>query len=283
MTAEQKILSDKIAALKASKRAIILAHYYTRGEVQAVADFVGDSLALSQKAAQADADVQKAVACGLDVVKFFPAEAAGGLKMIRSLAAAYKGVRFLPTGGITPDKFSEYLLDPSVIAVGASCIAPRELMEKEDFEAIRKLARDAMFAVLNFEFCHMGINCYSDEEGYTNLFRLADMFNLVMGDTRSSSYVGREVEITKMAFTVRGPHGHLGYYADNLERAVFYLEKKGVEFDHEHVKPFNGKTYVIYLKEQIAGFAVHIEERNDHNPPRWEHRDIIKERIGWKD
>ena len=228
-------------------------------------------------------DVQKAVACGLDVVKFFPAEAAGGLKMIRSLAAAYKGVRFLPTGGITPDKFSEYLLDPSVIAVGASCIAPRELMEKEDFEAIRKLARDAMFAVLNFEFCHMGINCYSDEEGYTNLFRLADMFNLVMGDTRSSSYVGREVEITKMAFTVRGPHGHLGYYADNLERAVFYLEKKGVEFDHEHVKPFNGKTYVIYLKEQIAGFAVHIEERNDHNPPRWEHRDIIKERIGWKD
>ena len=57
MTAEQKILSDKIAALKASKRAIILAHYYTRGEVQAVADFMGDSLALSQKAAQADADI----------------------------------------------------------------------------------------------------------------------------------------------------------------------------------------------------------------------------------
>ena len=228
-------------------------------------------------------DVQKAVACGLDVVKFFPAEASGGLKMINAMAAAYKGVRFLPTGGITPEKFSSYLLNPHVIAVGASCMAPMDLVEKGDFEAIRKLARDAMFAVHNFQFCHMGINCYSDEEGYTNLFRLADMFNLVMGDTRSSSYVGREVEITKMAFTVRGPHGHLGYYADNLERAVFYLEKKGVEFDHEHVKPFNGKTYVIYLKEQIAGFAVHIEERNDHNPACWEHRDIIKERIGWKD
>ena len=46
---------------------------------------------------------QKNVACGLDVVKFFPAEAAGGLKMINSLASVYKGVRFLPTGGITPD------------------------------------------------------------------------------------------------------------------------------------------------------------------------------------
>ena len=228
-------------------------------------------------------DVQKAVACGLDVVNFFPAEAEGGLKMINSLASVYKGVRFLPTGGITPEKFSEYLLNPNVIAVGASCVTPRKLVEAGDFEGIRKLARDAVFAVLNFQFCHMGINCYSDEEGYKNLFALADMFNLVMGDTPSSSYVGREVEITKVPFKVRGPHGHLGYYTDNLERAVFYLEKKGVEFDHEHVKPYKGKMYVIYLKEQIAGFAVHIEERNDHNPPAWEHRDVIKARIGWKD
>ena len=57
MNADVKILGEKIAALKAEKRAIILAHYYTRGEVQAVADFVGDSLALSQKAAEAEADI----------------------------------------------------------------------------------------------------------------------------------------------------------------------------------------------------------------------------------
>ena len=57
MNADVKILGEKIAALKSQKRAIILAHYYTRGEVQAVADFVGDSLALSQKAAEAEADI----------------------------------------------------------------------------------------------------------------------------------------------------------------------------------------------------------------------------------
>lgn len=54
---ENSILAEKIAELKQSKRAIILAHYYTAGEVQAVADFVGDSLALSQKAAGVDADI----------------------------------------------------------------------------------------------------------------------------------------------------------------------------------------------------------------------------------
>ena len=54
---EKSVLADKIAELKKSKRAIILAHYYTDGSVQAVADFVGDSLALSQKAATVDADI----------------------------------------------------------------------------------------------------------------------------------------------------------------------------------------------------------------------------------
>ena len=228
-------------------------------------------------------EVQKAVNLGLDTVKFFPAESSGGVKAISALAAAFKNVRFLPTGGITPEKFSEYLRQPAVIAVGTSWIAPVAMIEKDEFGDIAKRSRDAVFAVLNFQFCHMGINCDTEKEGYTNLFKLADMFNLPMGDTKSSSYVGREVEITKMRFQVRGPHGHLGYYADNLERAVFYLEKKGIEFDHEHVKPYKGKTYVIYLKDQIAGFAVHIEERNDHNPPAWEHRDVIKERIGWED
>lgn len=54
---EKSVLAEKIAALKKEKRAIILAHYYTDGAVQAVADFVGDSLALSQKAAGVDADI----------------------------------------------------------------------------------------------------------------------------------------------------------------------------------------------------------------------------------
>lgn len=228
-------------------------------------------------------DVQKAVALGLDVVKFFPAEASGGLATINALAAVYSGVRFLPTGGIGPDKFSAYLRNPHVIACGCSCVTPRDLVAQGDFDAIRKLARDTVFAVLNFSFAHVGINCDTDAEGYKNIFSLADTFDLVLGDTPSSSYVGHEVEITKVPFKVRGPHGHLGYFTDNVERAVFYLGKKGIEFNTSSVKPYKGKMYVIYLKEHVAGFAVHIEERNDHNPPAWEHRDIVKARIGWRD
>lgn len=255
----------------------------TPGLDEDVVKYCNDQKVLVIPGCSTASEVQKAQSLGLDLVKFFPAEASGGLPVIKALHAVYKTMRFIPTGGITPDKFSEYLLNPAVWAVGSSWITPKNLLEKGDYDAIAKRAREAVAAVLNFKFCHMGINCDNPQDGYTNAFKLADMFNLPIGDTGSSTMAGWEVEVTKQPFQVRGPHGHIGYNADNLERAVFYLEKKGVEFDHEHVKPYKGKTYVIYLKDQIAGFTVHIEERNDHNPGRWESLEEIKERINWKD
>ena len=222
-------------------------------------------------------EVQLAVDKGLKVLKYFPAEASGGVDFINSIAAVFPGVKFMPTGGINPTNITKYLRSPNVIACGGSWMVKPELMKEGKFDEIRKLARDAVFAVLNFDFAHFGINCDTKEEGYENIFKLADMFDLSLGNTPSSTYVGKDVEITKQPFKVRGPHGHIGYHTDNIQRAIFYFEKKGIEFNHESVKPYNGKVYVIYLKELIAGFAIHIEERNDHNPPKWEHRDDVKE------
>ncbi|MDD3251283.1 MAG: bifunctional 4-hydroxy-2-oxoglutarate aldolase/2-dehydro-3-deoxy-phosphogluconate aldolase [Lachnospiraceae bacterium] len=221
-------------------------------------------------------EVQMAVAHGLKAVKFFPAEAAGGLAYINSLASVFKDVKFMPTGGIKPSNLREYLLNPNVLACGGTWVVPSNLLNAGEYDEIRKLARDAVFSVLNFGFAHVGINCQKVREGYDNIFRLADTFDLILGNTRSSSYVGHEVEITKQPFKVQGIHGHLGYFTDNLERAIFYLGKKGIEFDWESTKPYQGKLYVIYLKEWLAGFAIHIEERNDHNPGKWEHREEVK-------
>ena len=222
-------------------------------------------------------EIQLAVNHGLKVVKYFPAEASGGVEFIDSISAVFKGVKFMPTGGINPSNITKYLRSPNVIACGGSWMVDSNLIREGKFDEIRKLARDAVFAVLNFDFAHFGINCDTKEEGYENIFKLADMFNLMLGNTPSSSYVGKDVEITKQPFAVRGPHGHIGYFTDNIQRAIFYFEKKGIELNHEKTKPFNGKIYVIYLKEFLAGFAIHIEERNDHNPPKWEHRDDVKE------
>ncbi len=67
-------------------------------------------------------DVEQAMALGCRTLKFFPAEAAGGTKMLKSIIAPYRhlGVRFIPTGGISTDNLDEYLAIPEVIAVGGT-------------------------------------------------------------------------------------------------------------------------------------------------------------------
>ncbi|WP_301107537.1 bifunctional 4-hydroxy-2-oxoglutarate aldolase/2-dehydro-3-deoxy-phosphogluconate aldolase [Sporosarcina sp.] len=226
-------------------------------------------------------DVQKAVSYGLTNLKFFPAKSSGGIQTIKALCSVYKDVRFMPTGGIGLDNISEYVNDPNVIACGGSWMVNTELISSGKFDEIRKLTRDSIFKMLNFDFAHFGINCDTEEEGYKNIFKLADMFDLTLGDTESSTYVGKDVEITKQPFKVRGPHGHIGYHTDNLKRSIFYLGNAGVEFNTEHIKYHGDKMFVIYLKDYLAGFAIHIEERNDHNPSSWDHRDDIKSLIGW--
>ena len=92
-------------------------------------------------------EVQMALDVGLDIVKFFPAEAAGGVRMIEALAAPFPGVRFIPTGGIGPDNLARYLAIPSVVAVGGSWMVPVPLVESADWAGITRLTRDAVAAV----------------------------------------------------------------------------------------------------------------------------------------
>jgi 2-dehydro-3-deoxyphosphogluconate aldolase/(4S)-4-hydroxy-2-oxoglutarate aldolase len=89
-------------------------------------------------------EVQLALSLGLDVVKFFPAEAAGGVPYIRALAAPFGRVRFVPTGGIDMSNLARYLAVPQVVAVGGSWIAPRDLIATGRLDAIEARAREAV-------------------------------------------------------------------------------------------------------------------------------------------
>jgi len=92
-------------------------------------------------------EIQGAMEEGHEALKFFPAAAAGGAAMLRSLAAPFPSVRFVPTGGITIDTLGDYLSVPSVAAVGGTWIAPRELIERGDFEEITRRAAAAVAVV----------------------------------------------------------------------------------------------------------------------------------------
>lgn len=76
-------------------------------------------------------------------MKFFPAEASGGIGFLRSLGSPLPGARFCPTGGITPDNAGDYLALPNVGCVGGSWITPPDLLRARDWEGVTALARAA--------------------------------------------------------------------------------------------------------------------------------------------
>ena len=89
-------------------------------------------------------DLEAALDHGVTVVKFFPAEALGGVKMLAALAAPFTSMRFVPTGGITVDSMEQYLSLPSVLAVGGSWMASRQILAGKWFAEVTKLTRDAV-------------------------------------------------------------------------------------------------------------------------------------------
>lgn len=88
-------------------------------------------------------EVAQAVKRGLKVVKFFPAEQAGGIAMIKAMAAPYHNIRFMPTGGINPGNLKDYLSCDKILCCGGNWMVKGELIRKGEFEKIQDLVKEA--------------------------------------------------------------------------------------------------------------------------------------------
>ena len=88
-------------------------------------------------------DIEQALENGVTTVKFFPAEAAGGLKMIKAMSAPYVDVTFMPTGGITADNVRDYLKFNKIIACVGSWMVPKNLVAEGKFDEITRLVKEA--------------------------------------------------------------------------------------------------------------------------------------------
>ncbi|MET0598848.1 MAG: 2-dehydro-3-deoxy-phosphogluconate aldolase [Mesorhizobium sp.] len=88
-------------------------------------------------------EIMAAAELGLDFLKFFPAEQAGGAAYLKSLASPFAGIRFCPTGGIGAENAPAYLSLPNVVCVGGSWIAPDALVGAGRWDEIERLARQA--------------------------------------------------------------------------------------------------------------------------------------------
>lgn len=88
-------------------------------------------------------EVAQAVKCGLKVVKFFPAEQAGGIAMIKAMAAPYHNIRFMPTGGINPTNLKDYLSCDKILCCGGSWMVKGDMIRNGEFEKIQDLVKEA--------------------------------------------------------------------------------------------------------------------------------------------
>ena len=89
-------------------------------------------------------EVAQAVKRGLKIVKFFPAEQFGGVNTIKSMAAAYVGVKFMPTGGINAENLESYLSCDKIVACGGSWMVKSNLIRNGEFDKIRELTAEAV-------------------------------------------------------------------------------------------------------------------------------------------
>ena len=90
-------------------------------------------------------ELSQALTAGCEMVKFFPAEAAGGVKMIKNLLGAFRftGVRFMPTGGVKPENVGDYLAVPEIVCCGGTWLVPKDALAAGDFAKIEALAAEA--------------------------------------------------------------------------------------------------------------------------------------------
>ena len=201
-------------------------------------------------------DIEMALAYGLDVVKFFPAEAFGGLSTIKAISAPYGMLKFIPTGGISEKNIKEYLAFNKILACGGSWMVKDELIKAGKFDEIERLTREAVSLTLGFDLAHIGINANDADSSLVTAKKFSSIFNMPLKEGNSSNFAGTAIEINKSKGL--GINGHIAIKTNSIQRAMAYLEKNGIEVDMSTAKGPADSIIAVYLKEEIGGFAVHL-------------------------
>lgn len=202
-------------------------------------------------------DIESALEKGLNDLKFFPAEASGGLPVIKALSGPFPSVNFIPTGGINEENLNSYLSYEKVIACGGSWMVKETLIKEKRFDEIEFITKNSIQKMLGFKLQHIGINCENGEIAIQEAQLMNSLFDWPLKSTDNSIFVGTEFEIMKERHF--GKNGHIGISTNNVDRAYLFLKNKGIEFNEDTVQYDEiGKRKAAYFKNEISGFAIHL-------------------------
>ncbi len=202
-------------------------------------------------------EMQQAMNKGCKVLKFFPAEASGGVAMLKNIGAALKTAQWMCTGGVNAKNVNDYLGFDQIAAVGGTWMCKSDMIKAGEWDRITALCKDAVKTMLGFTLKHVGINCADEQEAERVAKTFSALFGLEYKAGNSSIFAGTAVECMKAPYL--GEKGHIAIGTNSVDRAMFQLSRQGVEFNLDTLKrDAKGAATVVYLKDEIGGFAIHL-------------------------
>ena len=205
-------------------------------------------------------EMQQAMNQGCECVKFFPAEAMGGLDMLKNIGAALKTAKWMCTGGVNAKNVNNYLGYDQIIAVGGTWMCKSDKSKAGAWDEITAMCKEAVDVMLGLELGHIGINSANEEEAMATANLLGGLLSKAVKPGNSSIFVGnKEIEVNKKPG--RGTHGHIAIKCNNIDRAVYHLGRRGVKFDMDSMVNKNGKNIAVYSADEVAGFALHLVQK----------------------
>jgi 2-dehydro-3-deoxyphosphogluconate aldolase / (4S)-4-hydroxy-2-oxoglutarate aldolase len=200
--------------------------------------------------------VARGLAKGLEAVKFFPAEASGGVAMLDALAGPFGSMRFVPTGGIDASNIGAYARRKQVLAVGGSWMVRGDLVEAGDWAGVEALCREAVLALHGFSFAHVGVNGSSAEGAAKDAAAFSSLFGMTPKDGASSIFMSDAIELLKAPYL--GERGHIAIRCNDVERALARFRGMGISALADTERTDKGKIKSVYLDLALGGFAIHL-------------------------
>lgn len=203
-------------------------------------------------------EMQQAMNQGCQGLKFFPAEANGGVGMLKNIGAALKGARWMCTGGVNAKNVNDYLGYDQIVAVGGTWMCKADMIKAGKWDEITAMCQEAVRTMLGFTLKHVGINCGDAAEAEKVAKAIGAIFGFPYKAGNSSDFAGTVVEACKVKKP--GAMGHIAIGTNDVDRAIYHLGLQGVKFmdSDKVVDQATGKTKAVYIEGEFGGFAIHL-------------------------
>lgn len=201
-------------------------------------------------------EVEKVIKHGAEIMKILPVKALGEKNPIKDIIDTYNNARVIVYEESGINNICQNLKNEGVVSCGVDFSLQKCDSIDESIEKLSQEISNLILDCLDFRLCHVGINGGSDKEALNIANTFSAIFGLKTKEEVPSYFSGSIVEVMK--FMGKGKNGHIAIGTPNIERAIYHISRKGVEFDESTFAVENNVILRAYLKEEIGGFAIHL-------------------------